>query len=131
MELMQNDFNEEIRELSTQLKDALNMEDELQKALKTHDSEKAKVCQATLLHLYRIFSYKIYHLLEQHLTDLDSLLETIKKMQSQLKSDDLSLISLEKNNRELYLDKIITEFSRYYEKTGQNSKSLWNLKEIK
>ncbi len=76
-----------------------------------------------------MFSNKMYHLLEQHLNDLDVLMELVHKLKSQIQSTALNGSSTEKKLSENGLDKILSDFSQFYQKTGENSKALWLIKE--
>ncbi|HOD53125.1 MAG TPA: hypothetical protein PKJ08_01225 [Candidatus Cloacimonadota bacterium] len=129
MDVLSHSFNDLIGELALQLNEALKLEEELQSALKAKDSEHIKACQADLLHIYRMFSNKMYHLLEQHLNDLDVLMELVHKLKSQIQSTALNGSSTEKKISENGLDKILSDFSQFYQKTGENSKALWLIKE--
>jgi hypothetical protein len=123
------EFNDVIDELSKFLNSALIKEDALQKAIKEHKKTEATEYQAELLHLYRVFCLKMYRLLDEHLHDLDTLMTTVHDLQNQLDQTDQKLKSVTERNQDLNLDKIMTDFSQYYQKTGKESKAIWLIKE--
>ncbi len=129
MDVLSHQFNDLINELSLELSEALSLEEKLQCALRAKDPEMIQSCQADLLHIYRTFSTKMYHLLEQHLNDLDVLMEIVHKLQAQITASQLCSNSLDKKINDNNLDKILNDFSQFYQKTGENSKALWLIKE--
>jgi len=63
------------------------------------------------------------------LHDLDTLMTTVHDLQNQLDQTDQKLKSVTERNQDLNLDKIMTDFSQYYQKTGKESKAIWLIKE--
>lgn len=123
------EFSLIIEELSKSLSKALEKEDALQSAVKQHRKQDIAEYQADLLHIYRVFCLKMYRILETHLKDLDILMNTVHQLQNQLDDNDQQLAVYAEKNRELSLDKILSEFTQYHQKTGKDSKAIWKYKE--